>query len=77
LLFTYDELQEQANKNQEKAELRVIDSRSHPAANINSPANQHNMVPFEALSMSSGRNVQEFAGLWEESIKESMKEDAK
>ncbi|ESK94971.1 cell division cycle protein 123-like protein [Moniliophthora roreri MCA 2997] len=75
LLFTYDELQEQADKNQERAELRVIDSRSHPAANVNSPANQHNMIPFEALSMSSSRNIQEFAGLWEQSIKENMQED--
>ncbi|KAL0580118.1 hypothetical protein V5O48_001894 [Marasmius crinis-equi] len=72
LLFTYEELEDLRTRSQERPLLRVIDSRSHPAANANSPANQHNMVPFEALSMSSGRNIHEFADLWEESIKESM-----
>ncbi|KAJ6559239.1 D123-domain-containing protein [Mycena vulgaris] len=53
-------------------ELRVIDSRTHPAATSNAPANQHNMIPFEALSLSSGRDVQEFADAWEEGIKQSL-----
>ncbi|KAF9267482.1 D123-domain-containing protein [Marasmius fiardii PR-910] len=76
LLFTYDELHDLAMTGSEDGlVLRVIDSRSHPAANVNSPANQHNMVPFEALSMSSGRNIHEFAGLWEQRIKESLQSD--
>ncbi|KAL0064655.1 hypothetical protein AAF712_002986 [Marasmius tenuissimus] len=72
LLFTYDELDEVKTRAQGKPILRVIDSRSHPAANANVPVNQHNMVPFEALSMSSGRNIGEFADLWEQSIRESL-----
>ncbi|KAJ2975849.1 hypothetical protein NUW54_g11663 [Trametes sanguinea] len=35
------------------------------------------MVPFEALAMSSGRNVQEFANVWQEEIQRSMAEQAK
>ncbi|KAK7469163.1 hypothetical protein VKT23_003654 [Stygiomarasmius scandens] len=87
LLFTYEELHDilkHRNTSPDapdsmpssSPELRVIDSRSHPAANTNTPANQHNMVPFEALSMSSGRDIDEFADLWEKQIKESMKEES-
>ncbi|KAG7088486.1 hypothetical protein E1B28_012474 [Marasmius oreades] len=72
LLFTYKELQALMVRSQEGPVFRVIDSRSHPTANVNSPANQHNMVPYEALTMSSGRNIQDFSGLWEQSIVESM-----
>jgi len=32
------------------------------------------MVPFEALSLSSGRDIQEFADLWREGIKDSMED---
>ncbi|KAF5369258.1 hypothetical protein D9758_002637 [Tetrapyrgos nigripes] len=76
LLFTYEELldliKDRTETSTQSPELRVIDSRSHPAANSNAPANQHNMVPFEALSLSSGRDIEEFADLWEKEINESM-----
>jgi hypothetical protein len=55
-------------------EFRVIDSRSHPATTSNAPLHQHNMVPFEALSLSSGRDIEEFAAAWKNEIQESMKE---
>jgi len=55
--------------------LRVIDSASHPAATSNAPAHQHNMVPFEAINMSSGRDMEEFADMWQESVKESMQNE--
>ncbi|KAF8170075.1 cytoplasmic protein [Pholiota molesta] len=55
--------------------LRVIDSAAHPAAARNAPAHQHNMLPFEALDMSSGRDIAQFAGAWQRSVSESMRED--
>lgn len=91
LLFTYEELSELLARNTSAnvsdlsnggnhkpslPEFRVIDSRSHPAAASNAPTNQHNMVPFEALSLSSGQDIQEFANLWREEIRTSMAEDA-
>ncbi|KAI8986193.1 D123-domain-containing protein [Trametes punicea] len=57
--------------------LRVVDSPSHPAASRNAPMHQHNMVPFEALAMSSGRGVSEFASAWQDEIRKSMAEQAK
>ena len=56
-------------------ELRVVDSPSHPAAAHNAPVHQHNMVPIEALAMSCGREVAEFAGVWQDEIRKSMAED--
>ncbi|KAJ7095917.1 D123-domain-containing protein [Mycena belliarum] len=76
LLFSYESLHALSltpDSKIEKPELRVIDSRAHPAATSNAPAHQHNMIPFEALSLSSGRDVQEFADAWEEGIKDSLK----
>ncbi|KAJ7459811.1 D123-domain-containing protein [Mycena latifolia] len=74
LLFTYDELHALSLVPPvREPELRVIDSRAHPAATSNAPVHQHNMIPFEALSLSSGRDVQEFADAWEEGIRESLK----
>nr|GAT60350.1 predicted protein [Mycena chlorophos] len=64
LLFEYDELH--------RLELRVIDSRAHPAATSNAPAHQHNMVPFEALSLSSGRDIEDFAEVWKDEIEKSV-----
>ncbi|KAF5315292.1 hypothetical protein D9619_007381 [Psilocybe cf. subviscida] len=55
--------------------LRVIDSAAHPAATSNAPAHQHNMIPFEAVSLSSGRDIEEFADTWQASVKESMRDD--
>ncbi|KAF7346256.1 hypothetical protein MSAN_01852800 [Mycena sanguinolenta] len=70
LLFSYEELA--LIETEGTPELRVIDSRSHPAAMSSAPANQHNMVPFEALSMSSGRDIEEFAEAWKEGIVQSV-----
>ncbi|KAF5382611.1 hypothetical protein D9615_002969 [Tricholomella constricta] len=55
-------------------ELRVIDSWAHPAATSNAPAYQHNMVPFEALSLCNGRDIEEFAEIWKEELRNSMTE---
>ncbi|KAJ6508862.1 D123-domain-containing protein [Mycena sanguinolenta] len=70
LLFSYDELA--LMEDEGIPELRVIDSRSHPAAMSSAPANQHNMIPFEALNMSSGRDIEEFAEAWKEGIVQSV-----
>lgn len=51
-----------------------MDSPSHPAASRNAPAHQHNMVPIEALAMSSGRDVQEFASMWHDEIRKTMED---
>lgn len=32
------------------------------------------MVPFEALSLSNGRDIEDFKELWEKSIKESLQD---
>ncbi|KAJ7644088.1 D123-domain-containing protein [Roridomyces roridus] len=72
LLFTYDDLHSLTGEQQAGPELRVIDSRSHPAATSNAPANQHNMIPFEALSLGSGSNIQEFAEKLKGEIEESL-----
>lgn len=75
LLFTYDELFNLLfTRHDEHPELRVIDSRTHPAAISNAPAYQHNMVPFEVLSMSNGKDIEEFADTWMENIRKGMKE---
>jgi len=86
LLFTYKELLEifkekdmtagvhLSNEQPSSPQLpvfRAIDSPSHSAAASNKPAYQHNMVPFEALSLSSGRNIEEFAELWKDETQKS------
>jgi hypothetical protein len=53
----------------------VIDSRTHPAATRNSPANQHNMIPFEALTLSNGRDIEQFSELWQEEIRKSVEDE--
>jgi hypothetical protein len=75
LLFTYDELATLssalapvASTSTPAPTLRVIDSRAHPAAARNVPEHQHNMVPLEALTMSQGRNVEEFAAAWMDQV---------
>ncbi|KAJ7366812.1 D123-domain-containing protein [Mycena albidolilacea] len=73
LLFSYDELH--ALSTSAAPELRVIDSRAHPAAISSAPANQHNMIPFEALSLSNGRDIEEFAEAWKEGIVQSVVEE--
>ncbi|THH20543.1 hypothetical protein EW146_g822 [Bondarzewia mesenterica] len=75
LLFTYEELRDlAASVPTPLPRLRIIDSRAHPAAVHNAPAHQHNMVPFEALSLSSGRDIGDFREVWEEQIKRGMEE---
>lgn len=74
LLFTYDELfdlfedHRQGPDSRTLPVFRAIDSPSHPAANNNAPLHQHNMVPFEALTLSTGRDIEEFSDLWKEEI---------
>jgi hypothetical protein len=79
-LFTYDELLtllEDVSYGEPPRNLpvfKVIDSPTHPAAAGNAPINQHNMVPFEALSLSSGKDIEEFAEAWKGEIQNSMRE---
>jgi len=80
LLFTYDELAtlfdiatthipvSASSSPPPIPMLRVIDSRAHPAAAHNAPQHQHNMVPLEALTLSEGRSVEEFAAAWMEQV---------
>lgn len=77
LLFTYEELLEIFSSAPSPAmppTLRVVDSRTHPAATRNSPANQHNMIPREALELSEGRTVEEFRTAVEEEIGKAIGE---
>lgn len=71
LLFTYDELLAADDLPQ----LRVIDSRTHPAAISTAPAHAHNMMPLEAISLSSGRDIQEFADLWQDEVRKAVDEE--
>ena len=79
-LFTYEELLELLNQAIASPnfvpELRVVDSPSHPSATRNAPAHQHNMVPIEALMLSSGRNVEEFADVWQQELRRSTDGDS-
>ena len=79
LLFTYDELatlfaaatasSAPPSSSAELPTLRVVDSPAHPAAAHNAPQHQHNMVPLEALTLSEGRSVEEFAAAWMDHVK--------
>ncbi|KAI0689062.1 D123-domain-containing protein [Cytidiella melzeri] len=79
LLFEYEELLDllteassvSPSANHYHPVLKVVDSRSHPAAARNAPIYQHNMVPMEALALSGGRNVEEFAEVWQEQLRQS------
>lgn len=73
LLFTYEELHALYTSKREgpRPVLLVIDSASHPVAMRNAPAHQHNMIPFEAMSLGTGRDIEEFSDVWKESVKES------
>ena len=74
-LFTYDELLDlliQASSSSDfTPDLRVVDSPSHPAATRNAPVHQHNMLPIEALMLSSGRTAEEFAEVWQQELRRS------
>ncbi|KAK0202553.1 D123-domain-containing protein [Desarmillaria ectypa] len=73
LLFSYEELWDVYASGGHPV-LRVIDSRAHPAANMNAPIHQRNMIPFEAFSMSSGRDIDEFSKVWQEELNKSMQD---
>ncbi|TRM62849.1 hypothetical protein BD626DRAFT_569437 [Schizophyllum amplum] len=73
LMFSYEELDalHRVHTNAEDTgnpstpppipQFKYVDSPAHPFARSNAPAHQHNMVPLEALSLSSGRDIAEFA----------------
>lgn len=71
-LFSFEELRELAQSDPSKStalpEFRYIDSQAHPAASRNAPIHQHNMVPFEALQMSSGQHIEGFAEMWKNEV---------
>ncbi|BEI85623.1 hypothetical protein CcaverHIS002_0510240 [Cutaneotrichosporon cavernicola] len=85
LLFSYEELNEllasaraspstsdEAEAGAERLpELRVIDSRAHPAANTG-PAFGANMLPVEAVQMSEGQTASDFALAWQEAMAQGM-----
>jgi hypothetical protein len=75
LLFTYEELRDLSDEivgQNHRPTLRTIESPSHPAATKCAPAYQHNMIPFDAIRISHGHDIDEFAGLWKESLKDGM-----
>lgn len=75
LLFTYEELLSVFTLRSDIPDLRIVDSPLHPAATRNAPAHQHNMLPIEALALSSSRDIDEFSNLWQKEVQESMKDD--
>jgi hypothetical protein len=75
LLFTYGELLSISTRELSTPELRIIDSPLHPVASRNAPAHQHNMLPIEALALSSGRDINDFSDLWKKKIQQSMNDD--
>ncbi len=80
LLFTYEELATlftaaiTSSSPAPAPMLRVIDSPTHPAATRNAPQHQHNMVPLEALTLSEGRNMEEFAATWIDQVRQGAVE---
>lgn len=76
LLFSFEELRELAQASRVNGtttsnaipEFRYIDSAAHPAASRNAPVHQHNMVPFEALQLSSGQDIEGFAEMWKNEV---------
>jgi hypothetical protein len=75
LLFTYKELLSVSTRELSTPELRIIDSPLHPVASRNAPAHQHNMLPIEALALSSGRDINDFSDVWKKEIQQSMNDD--
>lgn len=79
LLFTYDELFDILTSSTSTTNftppLKVIDSRMHPATSRNAPMHQHNMVPLEALTLSNGRSMQDFADVLADEIRKSTVDD--
>ncbi|KAG2123314.1 D123-domain-containing protein [Suillus cothurnatus] len=75
LLFTYEELSSVFTQELGTPELRIIDSPLHPVASRNAPTHQHNMLPIEALALSSGQDINDFSDLWKREIQQSMNDD--
>lgn len=75
LLFTYEELHYILLKEPSSPEFRIIDSRAHSAVNSKVPAHQHNMIPFDVLTLSSGSNIEEFSEKWKEGLLDTMQND--
>jgi D123 len=73
LLFSYDELRDLAATSPEQPEFRVIDSPSHPATTRMAPTHQHNMLPIEAMQMSQGKSIDEFAQEWQTRMADAAK----
>lgn len=73
-LFTHKELND-LHQTPSSPILKTIDSASHASAACGSPANVHNMVPFEMLSMSSGQTIDSFAKEWQQEIQQAMKDE--
>ncbi|KAG8975649.1 hypothetical protein FRB90_009474 [Tulasnella sp. 427] len=75
LLFNYEELHALSTSLPSSLpELRVITSGSHPMASRNAPAHQHNMIPREALELSSGRDIQGFHAEWMEQVQAATRQ---
>ena len=75
LLFTYEDLyalqQRLTDSDDALPEFRVVDKDAKPAA---APANVHNMVPLEALSLSAGRGIDDFQRVWAEQVRRGMQD---
>jgi hypothetical protein len=73
LLFTYEELLDiyvdaLRSFSEIRPIFRVITSMSDPRAGRNAPTHQHNMLPREALELSAGRDIIDFARAWKEEV---------
>ncbi|KAG1864544.1 D123-domain-containing protein [Suillus tomentosus] len=75
LLFTYEELLSVFTQGSGTPGLRIIDSFFHAVVSRNAPAYQHNMLPMEALVLSSGQDIKDFSYLWKNEIQQSMNDD--
>ncbi|KIY44826.1 D123-domain-containing protein [Fistulina hepatica ATCC 64428] len=79
LLFTYEELGKifhskklSGEHSQVEPVFKFVNTPSTSAA----PEHQHNMMPFEALSLSNGNDIEEFARLWQEELKKGVDNDS-
>ncbi|KAG1898128.1 uncharacterized protein F5891DRAFT_982041 [Suillus fuscotomentosus] len=75
LLFTYEELLSVFTQRSSTPGLRIIDSFLHAVVSRNAPAYQHNVLPMEALALSSGQDIEDFSDLWKNEIQQSMHDD--
>ena len=70
LLFDYEELKQIYDQRQDTV-LKTISSPTHEAVKRSSPANVHNMVPFELLGLSAGKTIEDFTKIWEAEIRKA------